>query len=105
MRMKFLPLSFSVHAARLCKALQLADFIAILMGCGGPYSQLFHSFCGSEKGAIKARVRSLRALEGLDSCSILQPKNELETRPKVIDGTNLYINQARCQTDCPNLCF
>jgi hypothetical protein len=43
----------SVNAARLCKVLQPAEFTVTLKGCGGWYSQLFHSFCGKRKGAIK----------------------------------------------------
>jgi len=42
-----------VNAARLCKVLQLPEFKVIFTRCGGRYSQLFHSFCGKRKGAIK----------------------------------------------------
>jgi hypothetical protein len=43
----------SVNAARLCKVLQLAEFKVTFTGCGGRYSQLFHSFCGKRKRVIK----------------------------------------------------
>ena len=45
----------SVNAARLCKVLQLAEFKVTFTGCGGRYSQLFHSFCGKRKGVIHVR--------------------------------------------------
>jgi len=93
-----------VNAARLCKVLQLAEFKVTFTGCGGRYSQLFHSFCGKQKGANKlAEADGLRSLARSDSGSILQPKNELEPGPNVIDSANLYIDQARCQTDAMNI--
>ncbi len=53
MTFKSRPARPSVNAARLCKVLQLAEFKVPLTGCGGPYSQLFHSFCGKRRGANK----------------------------------------------------
>lgn len=59
MTLKSRAASLSVNAARLCKVLQLADFKETLTGCGGRYSQLFHSFCGKRKGAIKRAEREV----------------------------------------------
>ena len=53
MTFKSRPARPSVNAARLCKVLQPAEFKVTLTGCGGPYSQVFHSFCGKRKGASK----------------------------------------------------
>ena len=106
MTFKSRPARPSVNAARLCKVLQLAEFKVPLTGCGGPYSQLFHSFCGKRRGANKlAEGEGLRSRDRPDPGAILQPKNELEPGPNVIDGANLYINQACGQTDSPYICF
>ena len=53
MALKSSPARPSVNAARLCKVLQPAEFKVTFTECGGRYSQLFHSFCGKRKGAIK----------------------------------------------------
>ena len=53
MTFKSRPARPSVNAARLCKVLQLAEFTVTFTGCGGRYSQLFHSFCGKRKAAIE----------------------------------------------------
>jgi len=106
MTLKSRPARPSVNAARLCKVLQLAECKVPLTGCGGRYSQLFHGFCGKRKGANKlAEGEGLRSRDRPDPGAILQPKNELEPGPNVIDGANLYINQACGQTDSPYICF
>ena len=60
----------------------------------------------SEKGRPSAgEGEGLRSRDRPDPGAILQPKNELEPGPNVIDGANLYINQACGQTDSPYIYF
>src|SRR5882762_5697175 len=60
----------------------------------------------SEKGRLSlVKGEVLSSPNRADSGSILQPINELEPGPNVIDSANLYIDQACCQTDCPNICL
>src|SRR5229473_3301305 len=60
----------------------------------------------AKKEAIKrVKERFSSSADGPDPGTILQPINELEPGPNVIDGANLYIDQARCQTDCAHICL